>query len=333
MKKRAIRLTVQLAVVVAGLVIVSRQLDWRDVAALAADANPRMLLCALAAILCEPFCVAAKWRVLLVRNQVHVDYLTVLRTIFTSNFLAILMPTGAGADALRVCLLKRREFQLSTITGTLLADRFVALTCLALLSLTGIPFAWPHVAKPGGLISAGVTAGIVLAGTAFIVSPAGIALVRWSERKAGLIPGGGWFTKLAGFIARTHEVLASVARKPDLLAQIFALNLVVQLLRVAQICFLFIALGSMPPLLYALASIPIIVLLTLLPITPYGFAVKENAFIYFFAAVGMADSMSVAVSVLTYPLILVALLPGVAFFLTGTRIRLDELKTEETTAK
>ena len=101
----------------------------------------------------------------------------------------------------------------------------------------------------------------------------------------------------------------------------FLLNVVVQVLRTLQIHFIFRSLGVSVPLAQEFAFVPIIVLLTLLPISYFGLGIKEGAFAYFFSSVGIPPSVSVSVSLITYPLIVLGLLPGALFLATRNKAK------------
>ena len=97
-----------------------------------------------------------------------------------------------------------------------------------------------------------------------------------------------------------------------------AVNVVFQVFRVFQIHFLFRALGAYPPLAVEMAFVPVILILILMPFSPYlGLGVKEAAFIYFFSLAGIPREVSFSVSILSHVVILVGLIPAVFLFLAG----------------
>ena len=61
--------------------------------------------------------------------------------------------------------------------------------------------------------------------------------------------------------------------------------------------------------------IPMIILVTLLPVPFYGLGFKEGAFIFFFSLVNIPNEISFSVSLMSYPLLLVGIIPGAIFFL------------------
>jgi hypothetical protein len=67
-----------------------------------------------------------------------------------------------------------------------------------------------------------------------------------------------------------------------------------------------------------LAFVPIILMLSFLPISFFGLGIKEGAFVYFFSQVQVPSAAALTVSLITYPLIFLAILPGGLFLLVGS---------------
>jgi glycosyltransferase 2 family protein len=108
-------------------------------------------------------------------------------------------------------------------------------------------------------------------------------------------------------------------RHPGPMALAGLWNLVIQGMRVLQVFLLFRGLNYPVALVDTLTFVPMIVILSMIPISFYGAGVKEGAFIVLFSRVGVPESVSLSVSLLTYPLILSALLPGLVFFLADRK--------------
>ena len=318
MKKKALTAILKLCVIAVCLSVLLRKLDLAQIRHNLAHVHWLYLLPALVMILFEPVVMAFKWNLLLRHKGIRAGLPNVIRLLFMSNFISIIFPTALGADALRVYFLKRQKHSLAHATASLLADRMIALAALSLLSLVGIAAAWPLVSDRH-VIWIVVTTGVVgLAAIGAVVSDTAFHLGQRIRRRldaAGSAPSGPMrqIQRIAGVVEEVHASTRSYAAAPRLLAGVFLLTVGVQVLRTFQIHFLFRAVGAPVPVFQEFAFVPMIILVTLLPISYWGFGVKEGAFAFFFSSVGVAATVSVSVSLITYPLIAIGLLPGAVF--------------------
>lgn len=313
---RPFRLGLKLGVILLCFLVLARRVDLRALVDAFQGLQGRWLVPAALAVWFEPVIAALKWRLLM---AAHLDRRApplgvTLRVVFTANFLSLLAPTALSADALRLWLLRQRGYGVIQGAGAMLADRALGLATLLVLTLAG----WWHArlylpAAAARLIPLVCLAGLAAIAAAFL--PVWLSLFRLLERLPVLSATRFevWRRKaerlLDGFQAYRHQF------RPMLQAGLW--NLLIQFLRVLQIFFLFRALGYAVPLVDTLTFVPVIVLLSMLPVSFYGVGIKEGAFVFLFAQVGLPREISLSVSLLTYPLILSALLPGLLFFLAG----------------
>lgn len=309
----------KIILVVSCLVVVLNRLHIGELLAVWRGLHPGYLLLAGFVILSEPLIVATKWHLLIKHSGAGVSWPDVLKAIWIGNFLSLLFPTSLSADALRLALLGRRYGDLPHLTGTLVADRLAAVAGLIALSLVGLPFAvmqmgWNR-ALYGVLLLCIITISVML----LLLSPWTPQLLSRLNGWAQNHPSAGiWMQfvrRLTGLVERVYGPVAMLMKQPVLLAVIFGLGITVQLWRIFQLRMLFLSLGATHSFLYDIAFIPMIILLTLLPVSFLGLGIKEGAFVFFFTSIGIAVETSVGVSLLTYPLIVLALLPGGVLFL------------------
>lgn len=319
MKKKSAVTLLKIAVIAICLVLLSRKLDLGEIGRNLSHARLACLLPALGMILCEPLVMALKWDLLLRQKKVQAGFFALVRLIFVSNFLSVAFPTALAADALRLGFLRQQKHSLTHATATLLADRVIALATLVILSLAGLPFVWRLIAGRHVLAAILCSAAVLLAAIVVLGSELPSKFCRAIQQRMAATARGPAkareaLQRLAGFAENIHASARSLAAAPRLLCAVFLLNVVVQALRILQIHFLFRSLGQAIPLFQELVFVPLIIMLSLLPISYFGLGVKEGAFAYFFSSVGIPVSVSVSVSLITYPLIAAGLLPGAVFF-------------------
>jgi glycosyltransferase 2 family protein len=292
----------------------------------------------LAAVLVgfEPIVSSIKWRALMVGARRKRPPLgLVVRIVYTANFLSLLVPTALSADALRIWMLRREQYRVGHAVGSMLADRLLGLGALFLLTLAGWPVAAPALPTAWRPIVPAICL-VGLLGIATLFLPCWTRLLAWSLDR---FPAAKRDAPLAMALARARqaaehlaEAFGEYSRHPAPILLALAGNLLIQLMRVLQIFCLFHALGSPIALRMAMAFVPTVLFLSMLPVSFYGAGIKEGAFVFLFAKIGIPAEISLSVSLLTYPLILSALLPGMLFFLSS-RNRLRDLRRADAALK
>ncbi len=321
MKKNLINL-IKLAVVALCFGIIAKKIDFHVALAKLANASLPLVGAAGLTILLEPLLMAVKWNILLREKGINLGVARLLRIIFSSNFLSVTLPTSLGADALRLLMVKSQQQSLTHAAGSLMADRLLGALAIVTLSLIGVGLVGRQTLDSRSLISILAVALVVLVIAGILISRLPVRWVprlrRWAARRAGDRPPSTalqWLLKAADQAEAIHNSLRSFGDHRARLAQVFLLNFSAQGLRVLQIGLLFQAVHHPVPWTEAAAFVPMIVLMAMLPISPFGIGIKENAFFYFFSRAGVPNSVSFSVSVITYPLIVAAMLPGAVFVL------------------
>lgn len=328
MNKSLLKTLIKLAVVALCLTVVIRSIELGSVKSVLANLDWRYVIPPILMIWLEPYLSAKKWHVLMAHHG-HIPPVGQLtRVLYTSNFLSLLSPTAIGADALRVWMLRQRGYRVFHTVSSMLMDRVMALCVLLGMALLGWGFA--REVLPEGLIrwvipavSIGVLAGVVL----FFMPPVvhlyrtlkkafaswfvreDHALRRWPRIHAIGIKAGTTLDAL-------FEAFQDYRGRPAVMLQVIFWNLCLQGIRILQIHFLFLALRHPVPLTQEVAFVPLVIILVMLPISYFGIGIKEGAFVFLFTRVGVPSETCLAVSILTYPVILTGLIPGLFFFLT-----------------
>ncbi len=322
--KKVSRILLKLAVIGLCFWIILSRIDLHDVYRKLAETSIPFVGLAFLTVLAEPFVLAFKWNLLLREKEINVRIPSLIRLIFTSNFLAVAIPTSVGADALRILMLRDRNHSVTHSASSLIVDRVLAVLAIVILSVVGSALIWNEVPEKRGLYTVLGLAAVIVLMIAVLASRLPTLLVPWFRRflagSEGAQPGAlrGTLLRVIDEVARIHDSFLSFRRHPSTLLAVLCLNFLIQFLRTAQIHFLFHAIRHPTPLTYEMAFVPMIVLLTLLPISYFGLGIKEGGFLYFFRQVGVPAAACLSVSFITYILIFLALLPGAAFAMTGS---------------
>lgn len=251
----------------------------------------------------------AQWRILLVRQGISMSYVKLLRIYFVGLFFNNFMPGNIGGDFKKIYDIKVDSGQ--TVGGAFTAtvfDRLFGLFFLNVLALVvGVLFflrdpAQRYFLLPSFWVFVGFVAflsalfsrrvGRKIGGLAARLLP-----VRFSER----------FARLQG---RFHDY-----RDVKLWSQIIVISGVTQILRVLVHYFCGIAVGVDINVSWYFYYIPMVAVVSALPISIGGFGPRELLAQSLFARAGVGSMQSVAIQLLAYLVSLVVSLFGALEFL------------------
>jgi len=299
----------------AGLLgVLAWRVDLRGVAGALADVAWGWWLAALACYFLAQFVSAVRWRSLSRPLGFERPTRSYLAYVLAGNFFNLLLPTSVGGDVARAWYLGRGSGKGSQAVLSVLADRLNGLYVLigmAFLAALVVPL--PPWALAFVLLSAGVAA-------------AGLALLWLASRERQRPepcqnpPVADASGSPTGWQKRWHEMadaLAFYRRSPRLLGSATLLSLAVQLLNVLLVWCLAGAVGAPVPLAFCFVLMPIVILLTLAPVSVNGMGVREGATLLLLRPLGVADGQAIALSLLWFSVFLAAGLTGGVWWLTG----------------
>jgi uncharacterized protein (TIRG00374 family) len=303
------------------LTLVFRQLDLKRAGEVVRNAALLPIVGAVLLFLCNRVLTAIKWDLLLRKNGIHAGIPRLIRAMFVSSFLGIILPSGLGADLIRLVQIGKENRKLTESASSVLADRMLAIVALSILSCIAAVIAIPLINDAAVIYAVLAIAAILTLIILGIMGPFSLPLYNHLEKglrellmlchldKKRHITA--LLEKANHTITRIHNSFRSLFRSPVLFSQVLVMNLLVQAVRILQIYALFTALHCTVPWVVLVAFVPMIILLTLLPVSPFlGIGVKEGAFVYLFSQIGVAAEISFSVSILSHLVLLIGLIPG-----------------------
>lgn len=300
--------------------VIFRSVNIGEVAESVRGISLALLFAAFLCMLADTFILAIRCVYLFKAKDIRISYPAMLRIVFVSNFFSLAIPSSIGADALRIMLLKRESYCVTHSTSMVAMDKVLSVLAMLVFSLAGMLVVWNAIPDQRVLLFLVVVIALTLLGILASLSKIPTYLLRWlSDRLQPLKTGqNGKWTKTLGVLEKLLTLLSGIhasfvdfLKQPRTLAAVFGWNAVNQVFRILMVHSLFLALGFSVPLQMQFAFVPVIMLLSLLPITYFGLGIREGAFLFFFTQVGIPASVCLSVSLLTYLLIVAGMIPGV----------------------
>ena len=295
----------RLAVTAVLLAVLAARIDWAAVERRLRDGRPGWLLAAIAVVVVALLAGAWRWGLLLRAAELPAGARPVLRGTFMGAFANNFLPTGFGGDAVRALSVARRGPELARAATTVIADRATALTCLLALGWLTLPFGDVPRELVGALVAVTIAAGVV---AALVLAAASSSRLR--ER----IP-----LRARPALTEMGRALGAVLADGGVVARVTALGLAYQLLIVLSVWLGARSIGL--ELAYPLiaVTVPLVLLLTLLPVSLAGFGVREGSYAVLLGTAGVSTTDATMLSLITVLAMAVASLPGAVALAAGRR--------------
>lgn len=296
-------LTVTLAKITISLVlllILFRTLALRSIWEAIRSAQWPWLLVACSLIALGFLISAFRWQVLLAAQGIQLSLRTLTHSYLVGSFFNNFLPTTVGGDMVRAMDTSAACGSVTRSLAIILVERFTGVFALLVFGLVGV--LWGS-SSWGGLPLLGWVGGILLG---LLLALAGV----WQWVKTREETGHRFFKALREKIRLFHETIFFYKSKKVfflkalLLAFLLQFNLIVFFYLIAQ------ALGLTIPFGYLLLVIPLIQLGLMVPISINGIGLRENAYIFFLAKIGIPAAAAVALSWVAFALVLLYALVG-----------------------
>jgi uncharacterized protein (TIRG00374 family) len=292
------------------------KLDIQNMARFLARADWLLVALTLVMVAMDRSLMAARWIYLLEGLGIQAPRAKVVKIFFLSTFFGSFLPTGIGGEAVRAVSFSRLSSKGVETVASVAMDRFIGMLSMLLTGLVALIFfyrIYPHPALLATVLVLSVTAVVGMA----------LLLSSWFHRKVldRIVPspsldgsaegeGGAGWPRWRCSIQRAIQALGRYRSRLGLLGFVLAMSVGVQVLRILQAYVLSEAMSLGTSLVYFFCFVPIILLITMLPISVSGLGTTNLAYVALFGSVGMDPDGAFVLSVLILALGVIGNLPG-----------------------
>jgi len=220
---------------------------------------------------------------------------TYLGFYYVGMFFNLFLPTGIGGDLFKVHFQSREEGKRFLAAFTVVGDRLFGLIAMLLMGAAAVNIRPDLLPEPfSGFLS--ISSLIILAALA------GLPLLR--KAIIGIRPG----------VSRHLEGMFLLWQKPKRLLCVLGLSFCLQALGIGAVALLGAGIGIKLPLPFYFATLPLISIVTLIPVSFSGIGVREGAFVYFFGLKGIEAEPAFGLGLLFFSVhVALSLLGGAAY--------------------
>ena len=234
---------------------------------------------------------ALRNKILLDYNGLDVPLMTLIRFYFIGFFFNMFLPTVVGGDIARGYYLYRHSDGDETTVSTISVERAFGILAMMFLSLISVVTAM----TTGANVIDNKTIQFV-----FVIFSAGIlgSLLFFYEKTGLIIERCIPSSMITKFRRPIHVIrnIFSFRKTPKVLLYVFFLSLLFQFLSILSTYLISISLGETTPFIYFLILLPIIWLITMVPVSINGLGLREGAFVFLFSSAGMPRETAMAIS-------------------------------------
>ena len=300
--KFAFKLIVSVSVIV--WIVYGMDLDSLRTVLTRVDVTTLVLATAVIALL--NILISWRWGFVLRRLGADFKPLERVANVFVGQFFNQTLPSTIGGDAVRIWMLRRAGMSLRPAANSVLIDRVMGLGTLILFALAGLPWLGELDPSNNAPIAVSVIAVIGLLGLT------SLALLD----------------KLPEAITRMRLVAAVTTFSLDMRTSVFhattglvilGCSVTVHAILAAAVWMIAVRVGVDISLGACIILVPLVMVVSALPISVAGWGLREGAMVAAFGLVGVPDEQSFAVSLLFGLCMILAGLPGGALWLRRRR--------------
>lgn len=258
--------------------------------------------------------VAKRFQVLLGGVGLAALFAPLLRAYVVANLLALVLPSALLSDVYRVVDARRDTGRGTEVVAAATAERLLSLAALGGVVLAAAPFAPLPDEIRGALLAALVLAGGLVCASLAALHPASNRLLRRL-----LPPLGRASHRLADHAGRALRAIDALSAQPGVLLRALGWSLVAQLLPVLAVASLARPLDAHVAEHWYAVIVPLVTLVTLVPVSIGGAGVREWLYIELFGALGMRAEVALSLSLSVFAVTLVWGFLGLALFAWGRR--------------
>jgi uncharacterized protein (TIRG00374 family) len=321
---KAVTKTLRFVVSAALLIYLAWRTDWHQVGQVFVHLRLELWLSAVGLFLLAQAISAVRWRLLAQPLGFQAPLRDFFCFYFVGMFFNLLLPTSVGGDVVRAWYLDGRSGRRLAAFLSVFVDRFSGL--LVLLALACVADILCPIALPLWIeASIWATAGCAVMG---LLSVPALArhLAVWSlEQGAPITLARSW---CGGVMARCKRattqalrVLAIFRGRTPLLLSTTALSLLVQALNILLVWLIGQAIGVTVPASYYGIVVPMVTLLTLLPVSLNGMGVREGGMVLFLAPLGVPSATALSLAFLWFSVFVAASVFGAGVYLFSNHSR------------
>lgn len=298
-QKKSLKIAFRVSVTLLLLAFLLRAISWSTLLITLTHVQPVILSLGLAVGVLGLIVSAFQWQVILKAEEIHVALFRLVKLYLVGLGFSHFLPTGMGGDLLKAFYVGRDSGKGAASVSAVIMTRITGFLGMLLLAIPALILWHEYFTKNVivwfVLLSLGITS--LIGGAVFV-----------AHLVSRFPTGGRTVPHALASMMRIGEAISVSARRPRSLWTAMLIGLILWVVMCLNYYSYGVSLGIQLPLYFYFVAIPLVSLVTLLPISINGFGVRETFFVYVFSTVHVPAASSL---LLVFLMDLQVLLSGV----------------------
>ena len=321
-RNRRFDFVVQILISIVLIILLLRWINIGDMLSLLKNVNLLYLALLLVLISFDRIFMAYKWHMLLKVKDTSIPLSSAIRSYYIGTFIGFFLPATVGGDIVRVLKLRSERKKGTDVLSSVILERMLGLIAAAILAPIAVLFLISFFELDIWIFL--LIAGVLL--FLFII----LMLIPFNEfifqkiNKNQRLARSLLFNKFK----KLYQSYAEYKNHRSLLVLFLILSILEQLIPVVANYLACRALNLSIPFIYFLLIIPLVQLISKIPISFEGFGINEGLLVYFFALLGLSGTGAFTIGLLGHISIMIAALPGLYFYIKDIRASFRQGRNE-----
>jgi uncharacterized protein (TIRG00374 family) len=260
------------------------RVDFELVKELTLQADLQVLAAAFALFLSRNLLAALRWQVLLAEKEQLVPLTSLFRFYLIGNFFGLFLPTAIGGDVARGYYVHKAGVSKEESASSIVVERTLGIAAMMIYALASMFFSFNLIDNELKLV-------VIIPSIFFLT-------VMFLFYRNEITPK----TKLSKFAGPKLSMLLKLVKSiqqyksPTALLTSFLYSALYQLTGIISIYLIALSVGSALKFAYFLMLLPIVWVVSMIPISLNGLGIREGAFVFLFTSAGMAKETAVIIS-------------------------------------
>lgn len=305
-------LILKVATTIALVIFLIFKVEWFSIFEIFTHLNLGLYCLAFLLILCGMAISTMKWQILLKSIDYYGPFWRLFRYYYIGAFFNIILPSVIGGDTVRATLLRKDSSLILRNAASIFIERFLGF--IVLLTIASVSFVINYRLFMGAIIE-NIMFIIVVVNFLLILSFFYPRLIKALLKPVYRILSFARFATFLKLVDQTARALEKIRNNKKNIFFAILLSFIFQLVVITCYVLALFALGVDINPLYIFTLYPIVMVITMLPISINGIGLREWASIFIYGLVGVSRKDILALSLAVYFLLVINSLIGGLFYL------------------
>ena len=284
-------------------------IPWGEVSEVVFSASIYWLIISVLVQILSFILLALRWRVILRNFESNISFYDIIKVSFIGIAINNVLPGSIGGDFVRGAYIIKKGVSLKDSISSLVADRVLGLFIVLVFACTFLFFygnKHPSLHHMNMIVIFMILAlsSIIL----FFKTNVFMDLIKWTLNK---ILSSSFYNKTVSMIDDLYQYQIS----KHVVFKVFLITIAAMFLEVLVFWFASKSLGMDYSFYIFIISVPLIVIISALPISLGGFLVRESSGLFLLNMLGIEMIHASSIVILFIPILLFSSIPGVYFYL------------------